>query len=33
MFDGMGIMAILLVLIVGYAIGRLWDTPARLIGM
>jgi hypothetical protein len=29
----MGMMAILLVLIVGYVIGRVWDTPARIVGL
>ena len=32
-FDGMGIFAILLVLIVGYIIGRMWATPAQMVGL
>lgn len=32
-FDGMGIFAILLVLVVGYVIGRVWATPAQMVGL
>ena len=32
-FDGMGIVAIILVLIVGYVIGRVWATPAQMVGL
>jgi hypothetical protein len=32
-FDGMGILAILIVLIVGYVIGRMWATPAQMVGL
>jgi hypothetical protein len=32
-FDGMSIFAIVLVLIVGYVIGRMWAAPAQLVGL
>jgi hypothetical protein len=32
-FDGMGIFAIVVVLIVGYIIGRVWATPAQMVGL
>jgi hypothetical protein len=32
-FDGMGIFAIIVVLIVGYIIGRVWATPAQMVGL
>ena len=32
-FDGMGIFAIIVVLIVGYLIGRVWATPAQMVGL
>jgi hypothetical protein len=32
-FDGMSIMAIVLVLILGYVLGRMWSAPAKLVGL
>jgi hypothetical protein len=32
-FDGMGIFAIIIVLILGYIIGRVWSTPATMVGL
>jgi hypothetical protein len=32
-FDGMSIFAIVIVLIVGYVIGRVWATPAQMVGL
>jgi hypothetical protein len=32
-FDGMSIFAILIVLIIGYVLGRVWTTPAQMIGL
>jgi hypothetical protein len=32
-FDGMSIFAILIVLVIGYVIGRMWSTPAQLVGL
>jgi hypothetical protein len=32
-FDGMSIFAIIIVLILGYVIGRVWTTPAQMIGL
>jgi hypothetical protein len=32
-FDGMSILAILIVLIIGYVIGRVWAMPAQMVGL
>lgn len=32
-FDGMSIVAILIVLIIGYVLGRVWVTPAQMVGL
>jgi hypothetical protein len=32
-FDGMSIIAILIVLVVGYLLGRIWTTPAQMLGL
>jgi hypothetical protein len=32
-FDGMSLFAIIIVLILGYVLGRMWATPARLVGL
>ena len=32
-FDGMGIFAIIIVLIAGYVIGRVWAAPAQMVGL
>jgi hypothetical protein len=32
-FDGMGIFAIIVVLILGYILGRVWTTPAQMVGL
>jgi hypothetical protein len=32
-FDGMSIFAIIIVLILGYIIGRMWAAPAHMIGL
>jgi hypothetical protein len=31
--DGMSVLAILIVLIVGYVIGRVWAAPAQMVGL
>jgi hypothetical protein len=32
-FDGMSVVAILIVLIIGYTLGRVWTQPAKLVGL
>jgi hypothetical protein len=32
-FDGMSIFAILVVLIIGYVLGRVWTMPAQMVGL
>jgi hypothetical protein len=32
-FDGMSIVAILIVLVIGYVLGRVWTTPAQMVGL
>lgn len=32
-FDGMGIFAIIIVLILGYILGRVWTKPAQMVGL
>jgi hypothetical protein len=32
-FDGMSIFAILIVLVLGYIIGRVWAMPAQMVGL
>jgi uncharacterized membrane protein YcaP (DUF421 family) len=32
-FDGMSLFAIVVVLILGYVVGRMWATPAQLVGL
>jgi len=32
-FDGMGIFAIIVVLILVYILGRVWTTPAQMVGL
>ena len=32
-FDGMSVMAIFVVLILGYVIGRMWAKPAQIVGL
>ena len=32
-FDGMSLFAIIIVLILGYVLGRMWVAPARIVGL
>jgi len=32
-FDGMSFIAILIVLVIGYVLGRVWTTPAQMLGL
>jgi hypothetical protein len=32
-FDGMSLFAIVIVLILGYVLGRMWAAPAKMIGL
>ena len=32
-FDGMSVIAIIIVLILGYVLGRMWAAPAQAIGL
>jgi hypothetical protein len=32
-FDGMSIFAIIIVLILGYVIGRVWPMPGQMVGL